>query len=217
MIDDCRAVLFDLDGTLVSTKPQYRYLVVGQALDKLGIFDCSRYGIDRLWFENDRDATVVDLLGADPVKFWEAYKVYDTPELRKQWTEVYADVKPVLGMLKKRGLRLGVVTCAPLRVAPVELAMVGEGYFDAVVFARKERGLEHKPHPAGIEECLRLMQAPNNKAVYVGNAREDVECARNAGVLDVFIDRGEFEFEGLEPSITIKSLYELEGLLDSNR
>jgi HAD superfamily hydrolase (TIGR01549 family) len=216
MIDDCKAVLFDLDGTLVSTRPEYRYFVVTSALEDLGVLEGKKYDIDRFWFAHDRDTTIAERFGVNPVSsFWKAYKSYDTPELREQWTEAYDDVPPALGMLKERGLRLGIVTGAPPRVVPVELALIDKDKFDAVIFARKDHGLELKPHPAGIEECLRQMHIPNNKAIYVGNAREDIECARNAGVLDVLIDRGEFKFEGLEPSMTIKSLYELEGLIGS--
>jgi hypothetical protein len=40
-----------------------------------------------------------------------------------------------------------------------------------------------------------------------------VDTARNAGVLDVLVLRGEYEFEGLDASVKIRDLYGLRRIL----
>ena len=45
-----KAVIFDLDGTLVHTMPEYRYKIVGQTVRDLGA-KSSHHLIDKFWFQ----------------------------------------------------------------------------------------------------------------------------------------------------------------------
>ena len=91
--------------------------------------------------------------------------------------------------------------------------MLGEGDFDGVVIAQISNGIQPKPHPHGLESCLELLRVDKSKAVYVGNADEDVATAKNAQVYDVLLVRGEHDFPDVNPSLRIHSLYELRQLL----
>jgi phosphoglycolate phosphatase-like HAD superfamily hydrolase len=61
---------------------------------------------------------------------------------------------------------------------------------------------------------MRQLGVKNTACLYVGNADEDVETAKNAKVFDVLVDRGEHTYPDINPSLRIKSLYELKYLLE---
>ena len=204
--------MFDLDGTLVHTAPEYRYKVVGRTLDKLCVRHADKRDIDSFWFGGNRDALIRECFGLKPELFWEEYVRHDTIELRKRFMKVYDDVD-FIPELRRNGYKTGVVTGAPVHVANFEMDMLGEKNFDALVLARQENKLLPKPSSQGLELCLGVLKVDRDKAMYVGNSDEDMEMARGANVLDVFVDRGEHEFPDLRPSVTVRSLYELRALL----
>ncbi len=209
------AVIFDLDGTLVHSLPEYRYTVVGATLSELGV-KSSEAEIDRFWFEARRDDIVTDNFGLSLDDFWSTYRKYDTIDLRKKLTKVYDDVD-FIQELKRAGYKTGIVTGAPLHIAELEINMLERENYDAIVVAHCLNGFTPKPHPQGLEECISLLETTKDKAIYVGNADEDVMTARNAQVFDVLIDRKEHEFPDISPSLTIYSLYDLRDFLGNNK
>jgi len=208
-----KAVVFDLDGTLVHTTPEYRYKIVEQTLKDLGATS-SHHHIDRFWFEARRDAIIQEHFGLEPKQFWETYRKHDTTELRKQFTKLYDDVS-FIKELRQNGYKTGIVTGAPLHIASLEIEMLGREDFDAVIVANSSGGFKPKPHPQGLEECMNLLGVKKQETIYVGNADEDVATAKNAQVFGVLLVRGEHEFPDISPSLRIHSLYELRQLLRS--
>lgn len=205
-----KAVVFDLDGTLISTSHEHRRLAVGWTLKDLGV-EASPKMIDKFWFEHGRDDTIRETFHIDPKLFWDIFHTYDTVEFRSQFTKPYDDLG-FISELKRNGYKTGIVTTAPDYIASFEIGMIGKKLFDAVV-----GNLAHtkpKPHPYGLEKCLEMLGVKSDEAIYVGNGEEDVETARNAHVLDVMIDRGEYQFPGIKPSLLIHSLYELRPILN---
>jgi FMN phosphatase YigB (HAD superfamily) len=59
---------------------------------------------------------------------------------------------------------------------------------------------------------MELLDVNKEEAIYIGNSDEDIYAAKNAGVHDVLIMRGEYDFSSVGPSTKINSLYELEPL-----
>ena len=205
------AVVFDLDGTLVHTTPEYRYKIVGQTLRDLGATS-SNHNIDRFWFEARRDVIIQEHFGLEPKQFWETYRKHDTTELRRQFTKLYDDVD-FIKELRQNGYNTGIVTGAPIHIASLEIGMLGEGDFDSIIIAQISNGIKPKPHPHGLEACLEVLEVNTSRAIYVGNADEDVATAKNAQVYDVLLVRGEHDFPEVKPSLRIHSLYELRQLL----
>jgi beta-phosphoglucomutase-like phosphatase (HAD superfamily) len=206
-----KAVLFDLDGTLVHTIPEHRYQTVGQALKDLGVATSNKI-IDKLWFGARRDEAIKEYFGLEPELFWTTFRRYDTIEKRREFTKPYDDIG-FIGELRQRGYKTGIVTGAPRHIASLEIGMIGEKNFDAIILAQSLNGFKPKPHPEGLLECLKLLGVNNNEAIYVGNADEDIETAINAKVFDVLIERGECEFPNINPSLRIHSLYGLKPML----
>ena len=206
-----KAVIFDLDGTLVHTMPEYRYKIVGQTLKDFGI-KAYNEDIDSFWFESGRNKIIKNSFGIDPKLFWRRYHHYDDPELRKRLSRAYEDVD-FIHELRMHGIKTGIVTGAPVRVASLEIDIIGKENFDGIVFARQSNGIRPKPDPHGIEECLNHLTVQKDETVYVGNSDEDLMTAKNAQVFDVLLFRGEHKFPETQSSLTIYSLYELRELL----
>ncbi|HLD88743.1 MAG TPA: hypothetical protein VI894_00905 [Candidatus Nanoarchaeia archaeon] len=62
-----KAAIFDLDGTLVCTLPEYIYSVVKQALTNMGILSFpEEHSIDAFWFETKRDEIIRKCFLAEP-------------------------------------------------------------------------------------------------------------------------------------------------------
>jgi phosphoglycolate phosphatase-like HAD superfamily hydrolase len=208
-----RAVIFDLDGTLVRTEKEYRIRTVRAALKELGITDFSPKAVDRFWFGLDREKTIKKEFCIEPERFWGVFRKYDKIDMRKKFTKPYGDAG-FIPKIREAGLRTGIVTGAPLKIAEMETEMLGKQNFDVIVIAQRSNGITPKPHPHGLEECLNLLGIENRQAMHVGNAEEDVITAQKAGVLDVLIDRGDHKIEiRTRPSVTINSLYELEKII----
>ncbi|MBI5347475.1 MAG: HAD hydrolase-like protein [Candidatus Aenigmarchaeota archaeon] len=212
-----RTIIFDLDETLVHTKPEFKVQVIKNTLDYLGIV--SRYSmedIERFWFGPDRNGTIERCFRTKPGNFWSAYARISEATLTTDYIEPYDDIR-FLGTMKKDGYKMGVLTENSQKNAELETEVIskriGCNPFD-LVLSPYSNGFKPKPHPECLQECLRRLGADHDTAMFVGNGPEDVDVARNAGVMDCFIERGGHMFIiDPPPSISIKSLYELEQYL----
>jgi len=202
-----KLAIFDLDGTLVHSKPEYRYLVVGNVLRELGK-TYTHEKIDSFWFETHRNEVIKrEFQIQNPDDFWTTFKKHDSVELRKQYVETYSDVNFIVE-LKNKGIKTAIVTGAPNHMMNLETNLLGKDNFDCLISANPENGFLPKPDPQGIEFCLSQLGIDRKNAMYIGNGSEDVEAAKNANVFDVHIDRGEHKIN-IIPSLKINSLYEL--------
>lgn len=206
-----KAIIYDLDGTLVKTNEEYILNVVGRTFTDLGCIPCPKR-INDFWYGNDRDQMIKEVLKVCPIKFREVLGKYDTPNSRKNAAILYSDVY-VVKELKKNGYKQGIVTGAPKSIADMHIELLGPENFDQIIIQRPDNGLVWKPDPIGIEQCLKKIGVEPQAAIYIGNAEEDVIAAKNAGVLDVLIERGEYSFKEPKPSLKIKKLYDLRDML----
>lgn len=206
-----KAVIFDLDGTLVHTAPDFRYIIVGESLRELGA-TAKKEDVDKFWFGSQRNRIIEECFGVPAEDFWKAYEKRDLPELRRAHIEIYDDFDFVR-MLIKEGYRTGIVTGAPERIVNLYLENMDGINFYAIITANTINGIMEKPDPHGIAVCLEILGVEKQQAIYVGNGEEDIVAAKQAGVLDVLIERGEHGLIETEPSLMIGSLYELRDLL----
>jgi HAD superfamily hydrolase (TIGR01549 family) len=208
-----KAVMFDLDGTLVYTNWSYRYNVVKQIINDLRGTIKDIHDINRFWFKSGRNDFIITNFNLEPELFWEKYVQYDLPEERIKYTKPFPDVD-FIKKLKEQRYKTGIVTGSPRHIASAEIKLLGEDNFDEVVFAHHSNGILPKPNPHGLEKCMELLGVSKEESIYVGNSDEDIFASRNAGVLDVLIMRGEHDFSFVNPSGKINSLYELGFLFD---
>jgi len=187
-IDDMvKAVLFDLDGTLLDTLEDIADSV-NAALRNLGfpqhpaevykqfVGDGVEEMAARALPEEKRDETLVKTLVVD---YREHY--------RQRWqckTRPYEGIPELLDALTARGIRLAVLSNKNhdfTRLMVDEL--LSRWHFDEVIGAHPS--LPRKPDPAGALLLAGLLQLDPAELVCVGDGPQDMLAARAAGMLPV--------------------------------
>ncbi len=118
----------------------------------------------------------------------DAYRAHNEP--LHDTLEAFAGIGELLGALRDRGHRLGIVTAK--RVATVQLAfdripMLQEAIEVVVGAEDTER---HKPDPAPVLEALSRMGAAPRDAAYVGDSPFDIRAGKAAGVRAIAVGWG---------------------------
>jgi putative hydrolase of the HAD superfamily len=149
-------------------------------------------------------------LGLDDQAEELARRVYDKFGDPQHWT-LYPDVAPAFARLKRRGMKVGIISNWDARLVGL-LDGLGLGdYLDTVVCSA-DVGL-HKPDPRIFElACARLEVRPE-EAAHVGDHHyADILGAETSGMIAVLIDR----HEGDEPGHGrfIRTLDDLEHALE---
>ena len=200
-----RVVLLDWDGTLLNSyaADSRAYLAMFRALEiEWGLAELKcHYSPD--WYQVYRAAKI-------PRARW--------PEANRLWRRAYLAERPrllpgarsVVQALGKR-FTLGIVTGGSGdRVRPQLRAFRLADYFAACVCS--EDAPRKKPDPAPLRRALQRLRAKPADCVYVGDAPEDIEMARRAGVRSIGV-LGPFPTaERLcraEPQLLLKSIREL--------
>jgi len=215
-----RAVLFDLDGTLVHTAPDIA-AALNAALRANGLASIEPARIAELV---GRGAHVLvkramAVVGSDDPAL--ARRVFDDyvgayAERIGREGHAFAGAAECLRELGARRMKLGVVTNALQRFAEATLAHYGLGKHLSVVVGG-DRTAAPKPHPAALWFACRTMRVAPQEALMVGDSCNDVAAARAAGCHVVCVPHG--YNEGRPPSELdceiVPSLSALPGWLDA--
>lgn len=184
-----RALLFDLDGTLIDSKLDLVHSV-NATLRHLHRPELPEEIISS-YVGNGAPVLVAKSLGQDinpdeldgALKFFLAY--YE--EHKMDNTCAYPGVPEALQQF--HSMPMAVLTNKPVRISVRILEALGLAkYFRAIYggnsFATK------KPDPLGAHTILREFGAPAPEAVLVGDSEVDVQTARNAGMLAAIVNYG---------------------------
>ena len=177
-----RAVLFDLDGTVLDTAPD-----LAGALNALRrerqlaplaleiIRPCVSHGAARVVRAGFPDADVATFAILQR-RFLEIYRAGLSRE-----TCLFPGMDGVLCALAERGLRAGIVTNKAGWLTDPLLAQLGlRERFACVVSG--DTVTEKKPHPMPLLHAARLAGVMPAECVYVGDAERDIQAARAAGM-----------------------------------
>lgn len=180
-----KAVLFDFDGTLMNTNDiilqswHYTYDSVGAAAP-----DDSQ--IAWTFGEPLEDTMVKEFPDRDPREMVTIYRRYQN-EIFKGKVNIFPRVDQMVMDLKAAGFRVAIVTSrlwSLLTPAVYDFPFADE--FDTIISATDTKA--HKPDPTCLLlACEKLGIAPE-EAIYVGDSRFDVHCAKNAGMKSVLVD-----------------------------
>jgi N-acetyl-D-muramate 6-phosphate phosphatase len=177
-----RAVLFDLDGTLLDTAPD----MVG-ALNTLrreagleplpyeAVRPTVSHGSARVVKSGFPDATS-ESAAALQKRFLDIYRGALSRD-----TRLFPGMAEVLDSLAERRLKAGIVTNKPAWLTDPLLEQLGlRERFDCVVSG--DTLAERKPHPLPLLHAAQLAGADPGECIYVGDAERDVQAARAAGM-----------------------------------
>jgi phosphoglycolate phosphatase len=214
---EVRALIFDLDGTLIDSKLDLA-LAVNAALAEIGraelphetIFSYVGQGAPNLIARALGDgATEEDCLRG--LEFF--IKYYSVHKL--DHTSVYPGVRETLNTLK--GMPMAILTNKPVGASRGIVEGLGlTGYFQFIYggnsFERK------KPDPMGVENIMREFGATPAQVMFVGDSEIDVLTARNAGtwVCGVTYGFGSHLLADYPPDLLVDNLMELLPHLSGN-
>jgi len=213
-----RAVLFDLDGTLVDTfeafhimvndilrrfnKPERRFSENARLVGKT-----SRAIVETIARETGLN-TSLEELSEIMVREW-------IHTYMPRYGRLYPDALQTLEELKKRGYLLGVVS----NTSREELSnylnsfKIG-GFFNVTVSAGDAE--KPKPSPEPVLKAVKMLNVKPEEAVMVGDRPEDVESGRAAGAYTVVVLRGvrpRVELEAAKPHFIVSMLSETLSIL----
>jgi putative hydrolase of the HAD superfamily len=229
-----RAVLLDVDDTLVDTRGAFRAAITSVvaawlpdldadtreaavqhwALDPGGHFRAYTRGeLDFATQRRRRAADLHEAFGGPPLddaaaRRWDAG--YEDA-FRRAWRPC-PDAPPFLAAVRAAGLPMAAVTNMLTSYQVAKVGALGlAGFLEAVI------GLDvvgvGKPDPRPFLHACALLGVDPGDAVYVGDELDvDARAARDAGLLGVWLDR---HGSGLEPGDVpvVRTLAELPGLL----
>lgn len=203
-----RAVLFDLDGTLVDSGIDFGRMR-REMLALAAEVGCEVAGLEEADILDLRDLACVH--AADPralMELAEARLVAIEREALERATPV-PGAADVLAALRERGVRVGVVTRNCREIA--EDSMRRYGLPHDVMVAREDTP-RVKPHPLHLWRAVAALNVSPAAAVMVGDGRMDVQAGKAAGLRTVgFLADGRPAnyFDGLRPDRVIHSLPDL--------
>lgn len=174
-----KAVLFDLDGTLVGTKALYMeaYRTAVRPYVRREMSDQDIMALR----PTSESAFLRAIVAAEDLErclsdFYDAYGTLHA----ELFEGVYDGIPDLLRVIREAGLATGIVTGKSRRAWEITSAVCALGPFDVLVFDDDVRA--PKPDPHGLERALELLGADASKGVYVGDTVSDMRAARAAGV-----------------------------------
>jgi N-acetyl-D-muramate 6-phosphate phosphatase len=181
-----RALLFDLDGTLIDSAPD----LAGTCNDMR-----AARGLAPLPFAALRPMVGSGARGMVGVGFSIGPGESGYLELREEFlrryearmtelTRPFADVGPLLEQLRREGLPWGIVTNKIAHLAEPLVAALGFAATAGAIVCG-DTTPHSKPHPAPLLEAARRIGVEPGECVYVGDDRRDVEAGRAAGMATV--------------------------------
>ena len=201
-------VLFDLDGTLLDTKPlidrsfihTFEHFRPGLVLTDEELDSFFGPSLRQTFSKYSDDQNEIE----EMIKYYREYNMKNHDEMVK----AFPFATEVLKKLAKRGYKLGVVSSK--RTDLVEHGLFISkllGYMQIVI---GEGDVSNsKPDPEGI--LLSMKQLNSKKALYVGDGVGDILAGKNAGIDTVgvlYSDRAE-QIIAAEPTYTITDLNKL--------
>lgn len=222
-----RAGIFDVRGTLIDLDSNYRnvlYIKIIRDFGKrtgnryLSTFDTNDLG-QLLKMRSEKRQEALERFGLDQETFNEGWVSEEAMAIRMRYSRVQPDAQS-LQVLKRKGVKLAVVTSAVKRAADVDVGIIkgkiGSRIFDEIVMPSYEPALPPKPDPGAIKACMERMSVSPYKTFGVGNSEKDIVTYQSAGVFDILIERpgtsslgSTWSDEEVTPSMKILSLDDL--------
>lgn len=201
-----KGIVFDFDGVIINSSEiqkralmeSYR-LIVGEGTPSFDEF--LSYSGDSL--EN------IFLKMKLPLEMIEPYRAISREGISA--IKIYDGIKNLLRFLKKNGYKCALCTGKD-RLRTIELLdklMLNE-YFETIVCSDDVKN--PKPHPDSLIRAINNLGVSPDNAVMIGDARNDIICAKRAGVKSIAVTWGDVPKKVLEqetPDYLVNTVDEL--------
>lgn len=213
---DIRAVIFDLDGTLVGApmpfaevKEQLRKRLIEMGIDEKLIGDLTPMYETLL--------RISEKVGVDFESLHSIQVELETERMRESF--LFDGVREVLDYLRERGIKIAIVTRSSRKATLFTLEKNGIlEYFDSIIAREDVPPKDLKPQPGQINKALEELGIPPEKVLVVGDHGYDVIASKKAGALSVLVtshESGRMSFSvEADPDFEVLTLEELKVLLE---
>ncbi len=184
---NCKAVIFDLDGTLLDTLKdiadaanrtltQYGYPTHPHTAYTWLVGDGARELITRALPEQHRHDDTIEACVAGFIS-----------DYNSNWdaaTKVYPGIIELIHKLHRREIKLSVVTNKPHRFAKVMI----DRYFDGITFdpiLGQQDHIPKKPHPQQALAAAEQNDVKPSECIFIGDSAVDMNTAQRAGMTPV--------------------------------
>jgi len=220
-----RAVIFDIDNTLVDTFSVYwkvfnngigEYNMPPVAKDFLESLlkggKSLREILERVFPPGTGDRTIDECKERIKVIF---------RQVEPEEVKLFPGVEELLEFLKNRGVKIGIATG---RVSTPEdewgrFGRLGLSRFiDAIVTSSEVSS--RKPAPDVLLECAGRLGVNSGSCLAVGDTESDILAAKRAGMIAAYVRSGDAEEDAIakaEPDIVLESILDLVALLEGER
>lgn len=186
------AIIFDLDGTLLDTEPDFTLLLnqllqrhdlpgLGQAAVRSTVSSGARALVKLGFTLHDDDPLLQSLLE----EFLELY----AQQIPRTQSSLFEDIDMLIASLHAEGLPWGIMTNKARRFSEPLLQQF-ESFATCGSLVCPDDVNAGKPDPAGILRVCSELQVPAAEAIYVGDHPRDIEAARNAGMPGIAVRWG---------------------------
>lgn len=188
------AIGFDLDGTLIDSA-----LGLGNTVDSM----CARLGLPQpgkalvtTWIGNGFDVLLDRALLWANAPTDSAYRQKASEIMSECYqnelisgSPLFPEVKETLEQLHREGYQLALITNKPSRFVPELMKSLEIDHLFSVMLGANDV-VKIKPHPAPIFKVLGELGVTQSEFVFVGDSRNDILAAKNAGVRSIALSYG---------------------------
>lgn len=205
-----KAVLFDLDGTLLDTN-ELIYNSFCHMFKEVLNLELPKVEITRLYgrplekslvkYTNDRE---------ELEKMIYEYRLYNANH-HDDLCEPFEGVVELLKSLKDKGIKLGIVTSKRKVVAERGMKISGiYEYMDVII--SPESTEKHKPEGEPAMKACDILGVKPNESIMVGDSSYDLLCGKNAGCLTCGVEYTALDVQDLlnvEPTYMVKKAIDI--------
>ena len=185
-----RAVIFDLDGTLLNTLEDLaastNAALAANNMPVRTIDEVRRFvgnGVRKLIERAVTPGADEETIAAVLASFVEHYRQHD-----RDHTGPYPGIVELLDALTAQGIRCAVVSN---KIEPAVIALCREYFGDRVSAAVGDApGRNVKPDPAGVQAAMERMGVTKEECIYVGDSDVDIYTGHNAGMESIGVTWG---------------------------
>ncbi len=204
-----KAVLFDLDGTLIDTS-EFIFQAYEHALKTHGhnVVDRKELsphigrGLHTIYSEIAPGGIIEDLIKTH-ISF---------QDKKLHLIKTYPNILKTIKKIKKLGYKIGIVTSRLKNTDDaLKTAGIDPKLFEVIITASDVKN--PKPHPEGVIKALKKLKVKVSEAIMIGDASVDIEMGKNAKVKTVGVTYG-FGGQGIKNSSPDFVIDDIEELLD---
>lgn len=176
-----KAVIFDLDGTLLDTLPDI-HLCLNGCLKEFSLPQLS-FETTKKYVGNGAKKLVERAVGDRLDLNEKVYKLYAErfAECDNSHTELFPYEEETLKNLKSAGIALNIITNKPQRATDRVYAKFLANFGFSIVLGQTEY-YPLKPNPASTAAILDKLKLKKEECVFVGDGETDIETARAAQI-----------------------------------